>query len=157
MSGTAAVLELARLLHGCNDAAFILFDDEEKGKKGSKAWAKAHPDAKANALIINMDCVGNGDRFIVCVPDPARGDAAYPVLETALKSIEAGIYPARKTAMNSDQKSFDKGIGICACLYKKGIGCYTPRIHTSRDTVASNKNISALCGALAKFVKSIAG
>ncbi len=57
--------------------------------------------------------------------------------------------------MNSDQKSFEKGIGICACLYKKGIGFYTPRIHTAKDTVASPENISRLTDALASFARNI--
>jgi len=48
--GTAAVLSLVSALGARDGAAFILFDDEEKGKKGSKAYARACPDIKARTL-----------------------------------------------------------------------------------------------------------
>ena len=55
--------------------------------------------------------------------------------------------------MNSDHKSFDKSVGIAACLYKKGVGYYTPCIHTKRDTVASPENIEKLTNALREFAQ----
>ena len=71
----------------------------------------------------------------------------------ALEGIGAKI---SKTAhMNSDQKSFDKGTGICACTYKRGLGYYTARIHTVKDTVASPENIEKLTDALAAFARGI--
>ena len=53
--------------------------------------------------------------------------------------------------MNSDHKSFDQGVGVCACSYKPKIGYYTGRIHTSRDTVAEPENIRRLTDALSRF------
>lgn len=152
-SGTAAVLTLAGKLSGDPSAAFILFDNEEKGKKGSKAFAAAHADVKANTLIVNMDCVGNGDTFIAGASDPAMSDPRFPALKAALENADGKVFPAGKASMNSDHKSFDKSVGIAACLYKKGAGYYTPRIHTGRDTVASPENIEKLTDALMEFVK----
>ena len=83
-------------------------------------------------------------------------DPRFPALRSALEGIGAGIYSSRKADMNSDQKNFDKGVGICACLYKKGIGYYTPRIHTAKDTVASPENIRRLTDALASFARGLA-
>ena len=155
-SGTAAVLSLAEKLAGVPGAAFILFDDEEKGKKGSKAYAAYRPEVKNDRLIVNLDCVGNGDHFIVSVTPAAMEDPAYPALSAALEGIGAKIFPAAKASMNSDQKNFDRGVGICACLCRKGI-YYTPRIHTSRDTEASAENIQRLTDALAGFVQQLSG
>ena len=152
-SGTAAVLTLAQKLAGDPSAAFILFDNEEKGKKGSKAFAAAHPDIKADTLIINMDCVGNGDTFIAGASDPAIADRRYPKLRAALENAGGKVFPAAKASMNSDHKSFDKSVGIAACLYKNGVGFYTPRIHTGRDTVASPENIERLTDALREFME----
>ena len=153
-SGTAAVLTLCRNLAGDGKAAFILFDDEEKGKKGSKAYAQACPEIRSGRLIVNLDCVGNGDNWIVSASEAAMGDPGFPALEKAMEGIGAQICSSRKASLNSDQKSFDKGVGICACLRGKRIGCYTPRIHTSHDTVASSENIYRLADALAAFVRS---
>ena len=152
-SGTAAVLSLAEKLSGIPGAAFILFDNEEKGKKGSKAYAKTAPEVKNRRLVVNMDCVGNGEHFIVSATENAMSDPLFPALSSALKKAGAKICPAGKASMNSDQKNFDKGIGICACLYRKGLGYYTPAIHTVRDTVASPENISRLTDALAGFME----
>ena len=152
-SGTAAVLSLAEKLSRRPEAAFILFDDEEKGKKGSKAYAKYQPEVKSGKLVVNLDCVGNGEQFIVSASEAAMSDPLFPALSSALESIRAKVYSSRKASMNSDQKSFDKGTGICACLSGKGIGWYTPRIHTAKDTVASPENISRLTDALASFVR----
>ena len=150
-SGTAAVLALMEKLSGAPGVAFILFDDEEKGKKGSKAYAQYRPEVKSGQLVVNMDCVGNGSHFIVSVPDAARNDPRFMALSSALENIGAKIYSSGKANMNSDQKSFDKGVGICACSYKKGLGFYTSRIHTGKDTVASPENIEKLAGALACY------
>ena len=152
-SGTAAVLSLSEKISGVPGAAFILFDNEEKGKKGSKAYAQAAPEVKSGRLVVNMDCVGNGGQFIVSAAENAMNDPLFPALSSALEGIGAKIYPAAKASMNSDQKNFDKGVGICACIYKKGIGYYTPRIHTVRDTVAMPENISRLTDALAGFMR----
>ena len=151
-SGTAAVLALAAKLAGSPDAAFILFDNEEKGKKGSKAYAKDRPEMKSGRLVINMDCVGNGEHFIVSASEAAMDDPLFRSFSAALESIGARMYSSRKASLNSDQKSFDKGIGICACRYRKGVGYYAGRIHTGRDTVASAENIDRLTNALVSFV-----
>ncbi len=154
-SGTAAVLTLAQKLAGDPSTAFILFDNEEKGKKGSKAFAAAHPEIKQKTLIINMDCVGNGDTFIAGASDPAIADRRYPKLRAALESAGGKVFPAAKASINSDHKSFEKSVGIAACLYKNGVGFYTPRIHTERDTVASPENIERLTDALKEFVEEV--
>ena len=152
-SGSAAVLDLLKLTGPEAGAAFILFDNEEKGKKGSKAFAAAHPELKTGLLTVNMDCIGNGETFIASVPGGAENDPAWPLLKEALTGIGTKFLPAKKTAMNSDHKSFDRGVGICACLRGKLIGYYTPRIHTRRDTVASEDTVDRLTGALAGFIE----
>ena len=152
-SGTAAVLALAERLAGVSGAAWILFDDEEKGKKGSKAYALYRPEVKTSRLVVNMDCVGNGTRFIACVTEAAMNDPLFPALSSALEGIGTKICPPGKASMNSDQKSFDKSVGICACDYSKILGWHTGRIHTARDTVASPENIEKLADALAAFAR----
>ena len=156
-SGTAAVMELTRRLSDSGDAALILFDDEEKGKKGSKAFAKEHPSVRKNTLVVNLDCVGNGDTFVFCPTRGAQDHPMWPALQAAAEKagLSARSFPAGRAQMNSDQKSFARGVGVCACMHRPVIGYYADRIHTSRDTVADPDNIDRLADALAAFVKGM--
>lgn len=156
-SGTAAVLGLVQLVGARPGVAYILFDDEEKGKKGSKAFAKAHPEIKENALVVNLDCVGNGDTYILCGSAAAQEDPLYEALQRAMgdSGLSHRFFPAGKASMNSDHKSFDKGVGVCACRHKPFIGYYNDRIHTARDTVADPKTVARLADALAAFAERI--
>ncbi len=154
-SGTAAVLTLCRKLAGNSKAAFILFDNEEKGKKGSKAYAREFPDIRTDRLVVNMDCVGNGNYWIASASEAAMNDPAFAALSEALEGISANVRSSRKTNLNSDQKSFEKGVGICACLHSRWIGFYTPRIHTRYDTAASSDNIRCLTDSLGAFAEKL--
>jgi len=156
-SGTAAVLNLAEALGEKTGVAYILFDDEEKGKKGSKAFAAAHPEIKENALVVNLDCVGNGDTHIFCGTDAAESDPLYGKLQQAMadSGLSHRFFPAGKARMNSDQKSFTKGVGVCACRRKPVVGYFTDRIHTARDTVADPQTVARLSDALAAFAERI--
>ena len=156
-SGTAAVLGLVQLVGARAGVACILFDDEEKGKKGSKAFAKAHPKIKAETLIVNLDCVGNGDTYILCGSAAAQEDPLYEALQRAMgdSGLSHRFFPAGKASMNSDQKSFTKGIGVCTCRRKPVVGYFTDRIHTARDTVAEPETVSRLTVALAAFAERI--
>ena len=156
-SGTAAVLTLAKRLSGRAGAAFLLFDDEEKGKKGSQAFARAHPEIKENTLIVNMDCVGNGDVFVFCCTEDAGRDPLYAELKTAMEGsgLNVRFFPSRKARMNSDHRSFGRGVGVCACRYKPLVGYFADRIHTARDTVASPENVQRLAEALAAFAEQL--
>ena len=156
-SGTAAVMELTRSLSGCGDAALILFDDEEKGKKGSKAFAREHPAIRENALVVNLDCVGNGDTFVFCPTRGAQDHPMWPALKSAVEKagLSVRFLSAGRAQMNSDQKSFKNGVGVCACMHRPVIGFYADRIHTCRDTVADPDNIDRLADALASFAKNL--
>ncbi len=156
-SGTATVLGLVQLVGNRAGVAYILFDDEEKGKKGSKAFSKAHPKIKAETLIVNLDCVGNGDTYILCGSAAAQEDPLYEALQKAMTNsgLSHRFFPAGKASMNSDHKSFDKGVGVCTCQHKPFIGYYNDRIHTARDTVAEPETVSRLTAVLAKFAERV--
>lgn len=156
-SGTAAVLTLTRKLKSMNGVALVLFDDEEKGKKGSKAFAAAYPGIREGALNVNLDCVGNGDTFVFCSTKRAQDHSLFPALRAAAEKtgLPSMFLPAGKGEMNSDHKSFLFGVGVCACRHKPIVGWFTDRIHTSRDTVADPKNVEKLTDALAAFVNDI--
>lgn len=152
-SGTAAVLELAKKIpeEMRSKAAFVLFDDEEKGLKGSKAMAKAYPAVKENTLILNLDCVGNGDNFVFVYGKALRGDPILPKLEQAMARLGSVTFIcASRGNCNSDQKSFQHGIGVCACKKSRRGVLYTPNIHTKKDVEADPANVDRLSDAMAE-------
>ncbi len=159
-SGVAAILEaMARIPADKRDrVAFILFDNEEKGCCGSKAYAKAHKDFKRESLVLNLDCVGDGEHLLVLCSEKAKQTAAFAALQDALvdgQERQIHHFPLKGSVYNSDQKNFDCAAAICACHLGKG-GCYyTDRIHTKKDTVCEQANLDVLAEGIASAVQHL--
>lgn len=156
-SGVAAILEtMARIPEADRSkAAFILFDNEEKGCIGSKVYAKAHPAVKQSGFIVNLDCVGDGEHILLLGGKQARGAAQYAALVdgmTAQQGRELHVFPLEKSVYNSDQKNFKVSSAVCACKQRKGLGFYCDKIHTGRDTVCEQANLDFLADGLAAFI-----
>ncbi len=156
-SGVAAVMELMSRLpeDQRGKVAFILFDNEEKGLLGSAAYANSHKSVKKNTLIINMDCVGDGENVLFFANKRTRSLACFPALEEAMRSacgrhfimnkMERCVYP-------SDQANFKHGIAVCACKKAHVIGYYCDKIHTKKDKVCEQANLDFLAEGLFGFV-----
>lgn len=159
-SGVAAVMELMSRLPEEQRAktAFILFDNEEKGMLGSAAYASSHKEVKKNKLIINMDCVGDGENVLFFANKKTRALACFPKLEEAMQGasdrnyimnkMESCVYP-------SDQSQFKLGIAVCACNKMPVIGYYCDKIHTKKDTVCEQANLDFLAEGLSDFVNKL--
>ena len=159
-SGVAAVLELMERLpeEARGKAAFILFDNEEKGLLGSKGYAKAHPEIQHLRLVVNMDCVGVGETVLVIASKLAANLPEYAKLEEALRGHggrEVKFFGKAGSACSSDQKSFKCGVGVVACKQRPVVGYYCAGIHTPKDTVADQGNLDFLADSLAKFVLTL--
>ena len=160
-SGVAAILELMERIPPENrsEIAFILFDNEEKGCRGSKAFARDHLKVQHTSLIVNLDCVGVGDHFILSVPKLAKGMEQYQLLERTLAGREGKtvhFFSAATTRGNSDFRSFKCGVGVSAYEQKAGVGFITGKIHTKRDTRADQENIDFIANGLAECVSGLA-
>lgn len=159
-SGVAGVLEtMVRLPQDKRSkAAFILFDNEEKGMLGSAGFASKHKQVKKETLLVNLDCVGLGENILFFAPKKARAHAHYEKLVAAIKAqqgrnaemfkMEGHVYP-------SDQSQFKCGIAVCSCKKAKVIGYYCDRIHTKRDTIADAGNMAFLADGLTAFVSEL--
>ncbi len=143
-SGVTGILDLEQAMPEelREKAAFVLFDLEEAGMIGSSCFAKAHRKTMKDKLLINFDCISDGATLFLGLK---RGSRKYlPILTQAyipdnrmepLFSIRHHIYP-------SDQMNFPCGVGVAA-LKKTRFGLlYMDRIHTNRDTVYTESNIS---------------
>lgn len=149
-SGVITLLEIAQTLpeDQRDRVAFVFFDNEEKGLFGSAAFYKAHKAQMRNKLLLNFDCVSDGDH-ILFFPSKAlrksgaeldRLERAFPPSGgKAMKIVRRGfaIYP-------SDQKHFPQGVGVAALHRAPVVGYYLGRIHTGRDTVMDEANIELL-------------
>lgn len=137
---------------------FVFFDNEEKGLFGSAAFAKRHKWAKKNTLVINFDCVSDGDSIQFYPQKKLKQDAAV------LERIEAAFLPVRRKDVQvvrgfgfypSDNGNFKRGCGVCALRKKPVVGYYMTRIHTNKDTIFDEANIELLRGGAVRLAESI--
>ena len=148
-SGVVTLLESALTLPPelRSKACFVFFDNEERGMLGSASFARKHKRVKEEKLVLNFDCVSDGSS-IQFYPTAGlkKGEAALARIEGAFlpqsgKTVEVvrgfGFYP-------SDNASFRRAAGVCALKKGKRLGWYMDRIHTGRDTVFQEENITLL-------------
>lgn len=159
-SGLAALLTMmAQLPQEHRDkAAFILFDNEEKSTRGSKAYTKEHLQVGYTRLTVNLHCIGVGENLLVISRKLARQYREFGFLQRQLEQIashKVHFYDSFGTTAGSDWKSFKCGVNICACKRSKLWGFYVPHLHTKRDTVADERNITAVADALAACVAEL--
>lgn len=156
-SGVATLMELMQSTKG-EDVAFIFFDNEEKGKKGSKAYFNDHKTDMNKKLLINFDCVGNGETIVFIAKEEAEKTDEYKALMNSFAQngeYTTEFYPMRGSESNSDYKNFPMGIGCMACKKTKRGVLYTPFIHTPKDTVAKNENIEYITDGIVRFLGEI--
>ena len=113
-SGVVTLLEIAAALppEDRDGVCFVWFDNEELGLFGSSAFAAAHRRVKADTLVLNFDCVGDGDHLQFFPSKTVKKSAEImALLETSFpsqgqKTVEIvrgfGLYP-------SDQARFCRG------------------------------------------------
>lgn len=154
-SGVATVLTLAKSISS-DKVAFILFDNEEKGLLGSKAFNKKYKDLMEDKLVINFDCVGNGDNMIFIFKDKAEQTKEYKLLCEAIadgdEHFSVHYIPFKKASGNSDHKSFPCSVGVMAASKGRLVKFFTGRIHTAKDTVADSKNVFFLADRVKQFL-----
>lgn len=161
-SGTVTLTELLLALpvELRSEVCCIFFDNEEKGLLGSRALAKRCKSAQSDALVINFDCVSDGDSLQFFPSKELKKDAeTLDLLEQCFtadggKTSEVvrsfGLYP-------SDQICFTRGVGVCALKRSKLFGWYIGKIHTNRDRMFDERNIDLLCGGAVRFAREYCG
>ena len=157
-SGVLTLLETALALpkEQRDTAAFIFFDNEEKGLFGSTAFAGKHKKVKKETLLLNFDCVSDGDHLhLFPTKKVMKDENTMSLLRNAFLpdgektvTVAKGYYP-------SDQKAFAKGVGICALNHSKIVGYYMDKIHTSKDTVMDEGNIALLRDGAVRLVDTL--
>ena len=157
-SGVVSVLEIAKSMpeNYRDQVCFVLFDLEEAGLIGSASYQKAHKKHTANQLVLNMDCVGDGNEIMMfptkkLLQNAEKMDQLRKITgswgEKSIAIREKGFayYP-------SDQKNFPYGVGIAAFNRSSWAGLYCSRIHTKKDTVLEETNVNILRAAIVSLI-----
>ena len=156
-SGVVTLLEIAKSMPGNQrkKVCFVLFDLEEAGLIGSASYRKAHKSQTDRQMVLNLDCVGDGDYLTLFPTKRLKKD------RTRLTSLyKACGYFGKKSILvheqgfsfyPSDQANFPYGVGICA-LNKRGKTLYLSRIHSKKDTLLERTNVNLLRAALITYI-----
>lgn len=153
-SGVITLIELMSTMPPEERAqyCFVFFDNEEKGLFGSSYFAKEHKEVMKNKLLINFDCVSDGDDIMLIIDKKSFPEYA-DMLKSAFEHHEGKnvlIETNKGIHYPSDQKNFKKNIGVAA--FRRGrFGLYLGRIHTNRDTVMDERNIEIIVSGMKKF------
>lgn len=158
-SGVIVLCELIELLtpQQKEKVAFVFFDHEETGLLGSSLFHKRFKKVMDNKLLINFDCVSDGDHILVSASKAARN--AYSVLlkKAFLPTEEKSILftNSERTHYPSDQIGFKQSIAVASLKHHRFFGYYMSRIHTSKDTQFDKRNITLICDSILRLLKNL--
>lgn len=160
---TSGVITLVELYHAMpqelkDQVAFVFFDNEESGLLGSGFFAKKHKNEDLKQkLVLNFDCVSDGDHFLFVLNKPAMKlyadgfRAAFPETEkkkVLVESTAKAFYP-------SDQSKFPVNAAVAALNKHKHWGLYMDKIHTEQDRVFDTDNIAFLRDGTIRLLEEI--
>lgn len=157
-SGVVSVLEIAKSLPETyrDKVCFILFDLEEAGLVGASAYRNAHKKQSDNQIILNMDCVGDGNEIVMFPTKKLKKDTAkMDILRRICGKFGNKSIAIRENGFTyypSDQKNFPYGVGIAAFRRNKHGVLYCSRIHTRKDTILEETNINILRAAIVSLI-----
>ena len=146
-SGVVTLCELYAALDEDERArcAFVFFDHEESGLFGSAVFRSRHKKAMKETLVVNFDCVSDGDHILIVQNRLAKKRAGEALAQAFVSSADKQVCLAGPLGAfsPSDQVNFPFAVGVAA-MNRSPIGLYMSRIHTARDTVCDERNFSVL-------------
>lgn len=149
-SGTAALLMIMeKMPENLKDkTTFVFFDNEEAGLLGSMAFASKYKKVLKGKLIVNMDCISDGDNLMFLCSKTLRKAEEYESIANAIKSFDGknnkNILLPKSAFYPSDQANFKKTIAVCALEKRPFFGYCIGKIHTHRDTVVDMDNLNTI-------------
>ena len=147
---TSGVIMLCELIARCreagvNDVAFVFFDHEELGLFGSSFFRSRHKKQMKEKLLLNFDCISDGDHMLLVLNKAAREryGALFKSCFTDTEKKTVHIEHSSHTFYPSDQAGFPISAAVSA-MKKKGRILYLDRIHTRKDTAWDEENMTYL-------------
>lgn len=146
-SGVITLMEIMQALpdEKKNEIAFVFFDLEEMGLFGSSGFASKHKKEMKDKLLLNFDCVSDGNTILFAVKNSAK--KYIPALEKSFVSNDSFTVDIASKGVfyPSDQANFKAGVGVAALNYSKKLRTlYMDKIHTDKDVVFKEENIEFL-------------
>lgn len=159
-SGLAALMALMEAVpqNKREQVAFVLTDHSSQGALGARAYAKAHPQVQYTPLVIDLNCLGEGEALLGFATRLARSHPAYEKLAQALgqnEKMPGYLYKNVGIAYAADHSAFKCSVGLMAAKKAPVLGWYVNRIHTCRDTAADISTIQKAADALTAFTERI--
>ena len=158
-SGVITLLELYHQLpkEQAEKVCFVFFDNEEQGLLGSGYFRRKYKKTVQDKLLINFDCVSDGDHFLLGITKKANRKYHVPLARsfTSTEDKKVMLENLKKVYYPSDQAGFPVAIAVAALKHKKGIGYYMDRIHTKRDTNFDESNITYLTQRTIQFIETL--
>ena len=158
---TSGVVTLCEIYSKLTDehkqkVALVFFDNEEIGLIGSALFKNQYAKIMENKLLVNFDCVSDGDHILFAISKAAQNE----YLEKISRVFEANdknimIEKGEKIFYPSDQKHFKKNIAVAALKHNEFIGYYMDKIHTPKDIVFDKRNIELLSEGAIKLADMI--
>lgn len=159
---TSGVVTLCELMDKISEkskskCAFVFFDNEEIGLLGSAMFRKKYKKILADKVVINFDCVGDGDNFLIVENKIAKKLYHAELKEVFSKVTEKEIrYTASSTTYYpSDQMGFPINMAVVALKGKRPCTFYLDKIHTNADVNCAEKNIKLLSDTFIEFAEII--
>ena len=106
-------------------------------------------------LVVNFDCVSDGDHILIVQNGRAKKRAGAALAEAFasagdkqlhLEGPLGAFYP-------SDQVNFPCAAGVAAMNKAPVLGLYMARIHTAKDTVCDERNFAFLVEGARRFLR----
>ncbi len=156
---TSGVVTLCELIDALSEeerlrCAFVFFDHEETGLFGSAYFRSRHKKATKDRLIVNFDCVSDGDNILIVQNGRAKKRAGAALRGAFFSEGDKRVHLSGPLGAfyPSDQMNFPCAVGVAALNKAPVLGLYMTRIHTSRDTVCDERNFSFLVEGARRFL-----
>lgn len=158
-SGVITLCELYACLEPSQrrKVAFVFFDMEESGLWGSSGFRKQYKKIMKQKLLINFDCVSDGDTMLLAVSKAARKKYGQEIDDSFIPTDHKTVMlsKAEKIYYPSDQMGFKETVAVAALKHKPILGYYMDRIHTRKDTQFDKENIKLLCEGVLRLIKKL--
>lgn len=158
-SGVVCIYDIAARISPVykDKAAFVFFDNEENGFKGSKAFAEEFGELCKKKLIINLDCLGSGDDIAFCYSDTTHDKAAEIAgfYKNSHDNKRVGIIKLKPHTFVSDFKSFENWINV-SVFHRTDFGnLYLNNIHSADDIVIDEENLDIIGDIMFELVSQL--
>ena len=157
---TSGVVTLCELITALSEeerarCAFVFFDHEETGLFGSAFFHSRHKKNMKGRLVINFDCVSDGDHILIVQNGRAKKRAGAALGEAFTSAGDKRVHLCGPLGAfyPSDQVNFPCAVGVAAMNKAPVLGLYISRIHTPRDTVCDERNFSFLVEGARRFLR----